>query len=367
VDGAGHLVLHYFPVRLWSALSLETYFETNGSPKRKLLEEIWGASKSRNIDIPALQAYVYGTFPCRFKVFHSLGEIVAEVFFIKKIGGCRQARMEYYRNIKTPENFLRRGSSLYKKKKLETVYKLIHAFNYGCVFSEREVDKTVSREMEFIKGSLPQADHVRVAFVELGLMQRTPDGRSYWREPDISMTHGIVFPMKIGGFQKQGFKNFEDPGLGFSVEYRHERINSICANFYIYDKGLSAPCSADLEREYENVRKDIFNLYERERFRVQTISELVVEFENASAISEYYHLTARITDEEKRINYMSYLLITVLRSKFVKIRFTSPESSGVEAGAFESFISELISLTTTPHMLHNESCMNGEFLKQANY
>jgi hypothetical protein len=30
-------------------------------------------------------------------------------------------------------------------------------------------------------------------------------------------------------------------------------------------------------------------------------------------------------------------------------------------------ISELISLTTTPHMLHNEGCLSGEFLKQANY
>ena len=360
LDSAGHIVFHYLPLRICSNLPLEMLFESNGIPKRKLLEGILSTAKSRNIDLPALSACLHGTVSCRIRIFHSLQELISNIIMIKKIAECRQAKKDYYRDIKAPEGFLRRGASLYKKKKLETVYRLIHAFDYGCVYSENEVDRTVFREMEFIKGSLPQADHVRVAFVELGLMQRTPDGRNYWREPDISMTCGIYFPVKIGSFQKQGFKIFEDPSLGFSVEYRHGRFNDICANFYIYDKGLKPSFSADLEREYGNARKEIFDLYEKPNFHLETISDQMVEIENSPACSPYYQLSARIMVESAHASYMSYLLMTISRGRFIKLRLTFPESGEFEKGILDGFVSELFSLATAPHMLKKDVCVNGE-------
>jgi hypothetical protein len=140
--------------------------------------------------------------------------------------------------------------------------------------------------------------------------------------------HGVNLPGQIAGAQRAELRNYQNPALGSSVEYR---LLGWKIDVYIYDLGqksipndaLSAPVTGQLKQATD----DIFN--SKDYSQVETKLKYAIR-DNAARVrflcSRFGYVTAQSRKD-------SYLCVTSAQNKFVKFRLTADQHAGSEAKA----------------------------------
>lgn len=323
-DMNGFQILHYLPDWCWDQMITTESFEQDGLPTRDLLIQIVNAGEQRECPIPSVFVSPINTGRVNFRVFFTLTEMRAQLSLSARMLSMYREKIDFYKKVMPPVEFLERGSRQYKKEKIKMVYAIGQVFTIGNNYSESDVSRIIAREMRYFDQHNSDVSHIRVALVELGILARTRDCRMYWREPDLTETNGYYFPPKFQNFEKVGYQFYEGDGMGFSVGYNHTSENA-WGTCFIYDSGLPLIDSSSLPMEYDNAMKDLIDMHVEAGGVVKILDEWRVPFpckgkSGTNALDLYCSSVLLHTAEGDMI---SHLLVTVFAGGFVKIRFTA--------------------------------------------
>jgi len=315
---------HYLPRDIFSGFDLATMFDSEGDPTFELVWILLADLKQRGaLSSELLEGGIHrNTFSLR--VYSSPAELVHQIMRTLHVTFAHEAKAERYQKLAPPAEFLNRGSRLYKRSKLKFIYCLGQGFEEGLTYSESDVGRVVRRERKFLKGCEIDDSHARVALIELQLLERTRDGRYYWRKPAPEKIDGLCFPSRLEGFEKSGYRFYGSPEMGFSVTYLSQRPESH-VTFYAYGSdGAFSPES--IEGEFLQAKNEVLQNYQNTDRPANIVSEkrLTLDKENGRA-ETVCHLTLSVHETDGTLSH-SHLVLTSWRGRFIKVRLTAPDS-----------------------------------------
>jgi hypothetical protein len=155
-----------------------------------------------------------------------------------------------------------------------------------------------------------------------GVLRAQDDSKS----PDV----GIKFPETLAGMVLVEVTDYEKqtPGLGVGVSYRAEKQK---ADLYIYNGGLKhlpdGIDSVEVQQHFKQIIGDIVEMEKQGHY--QNVKIVSFGDKTEIGIQPFLHAEVRFTQQtEDRI---SHVYLTVLKNRFLKIRFTyfaSEDESG---------------------------------------
>jgi hypothetical protein len=316
---------HYLPSELFSNLDLTLMFNTEGDATVDLVSALLSDMRQRGYVIPETLGVGVSQNTFSLRVYLNPGELVQQVFKNLHVGLAHEEKAERYQKLEPPAEFLERGSKRYKRNQLTFIYRLGNGFEDGCTYSESDVDHIIRRERQYLEGCEMDESHVRVALIELQLLERTSDGRYYWRKPDADKIDGLCFPARVEGFEKSGYLFYGSPDRGFSVTYLDQGTKSE-ATFYVYGSPEVLTPAESIETEFTQAKDEIFQNYAQTN-RAAVIADekrLTLDKENGRA-ETVCHLTVCVNESDHPLS-RSHLVVTSWRGRFIKVRMTVPDS-----------------------------------------
>jgi hypothetical protein len=193
------------PANSFEGMDLAELFDFVGDATHKLVGAVIGHLQGMGALSSGVLEYQIQQRSFSFRTFFSASDLVLQVFAGAQVFAAHQEKAERRKHIEPPADFLKRGSRMYKRNKLKFIYGLGQGFQEGRIYTESEVDRVIQHERKYRRENEIDGSHARVAIVELGILERTSCGRSYWRKPAASRIHGLNFPSRVGGFEKCGY------------------------------------------------------------------------------------------------------------------------------------------------------------------
>ncbi len=320
----------YLPPAFFSNIDLTILFDFEGEPSQQLCSIVMSEIAEKDPLFQILtREQIYRNVSgneLSWRFYLSRDELVNKVELAMHTAGAYRERIERYQKIEPPEEFFTRGSRLYKKRKLRFIYCIAQALEEGRIYSASDVEAVVQNERRFMKPvDSVDASHARVALIELQLMERTSDGWFYWRTPAPEKIDGLVFPSRLEGLEKRGYLFYENPELGFSVSYFGKNPEA-SATVYRYGSDETSINAESIEREFLLAKEEIFQTY-RHTDRVAVIlEEKRLTMDNEAGREETVcHLTLSVQDSDEK-RFRSHLVVTSWRGRFMKVRFSAPDS-----------------------------------------
>jgi len=322
-------------------LDLVKWFEPDGSPSAAMLEAaVWDFEQGGPRAVQLINAGIRDpSFSFRF--FSTPLELMHQAFLAMAVGQAHRERAAMYAAMEPPEDFLTRGSRLYKRRKLKFIYCLGQSFADGEEYTQEQVDRKIRRERMYLDQCDVDDSHARVALIELNLLERTADGRVYWRKPADERIDGLCFPSQVEGYEKSGFCFYSESGVNFSVTYRSEAAGS-GISFYVYESAETPVGPESVERQFQDSREQVFERYELENRSVvmPEVVELKLEDNNAPA-QPLWHLTLCVNGPEEALE-RAHLVVSSWRGRFIKVRMTGPCEFEADDGLVFRFLTGVL-------------------------
>jgi hypothetical protein len=223
-----------------------------------------------------------------------------------------------------------------KKTKLKTVWALGSAFPHGSWFTPDEVDGIITREGWFFKHSQGDPSQLRRALIELDILERSQDGRRYWRIPDPEMTGGISFPGKILTFEKYGYAFQSDQTIDFCVIYR-DGTRQRTAFAYLFEPSVTA--TSPLKQAYREALQDLIQnkLSHGVLYSVHEELTCVIQSPHGGSIMDFPCLIAELRIETEADPLPSHLLVTKIGNLFFKLQMNFEKQDPDDARIVRSF------------------------------
>lgn len=316
---------HYLPWEVFSGFDLTTMFDAEGDATFELVSVLLADLKQRGeLNSERLESGVHkNTFSLR--VYWSPGELVHQIIRTLHVTLAHEAKAEQYQKLEPPADFLTRGSRLYKRSKLRFIYCLGQGFEEGFTYSEWDVERVIQRERRFLQDCQIDDSHARVALIELQLLERTSDGRYYWRKPAPEKIDGLCFPSRLEGFEKSGYRFYGSPEMGFSVTYLSQCPESH-VTFYVYGADGASISSESIEGEFLQAKDEILQNYQNTDRTAVILEEKRLTLDKETGRAETVcHLTLKV-HEPVGTRSRSHLVVTSWRGRFIKVRLTAPDS-----------------------------------------
>ena len=335
-------LVHYFPWNMVQGESVADLFDVDGSASSNffdaVIDEI-AQDESTTCELLAKGMGDYRSFS--FHVYLTVGELFQNAHFLYHNRNSHWMKMEYFRSLKIPNSFLERGSRLYKKNKLRFVYCLGQMFADGRVYTKDEVYKIIAHERPYLKDCDVDNDHAHVALIELELLERTSDGSLYWRRPDSAKVHELVFPSRIGGYEKAGYKFYGEEEMGFSVAYRECGKDGIIT-FYVYGAPEAVSQATGIEAEFARGKEEVELNARLKGHSLSVVEEreLVTDREDGRA-EAICQVSWRLVDGNGQ-GWETHLLVRAWRGRFIKVRKTVAENGGEGRDSLLKWVFELL-------------------------
>lgn len=347
---------HCLPEQCVADEDLPGLFDFEGNPSQPLLKTVLGHLLNTGGITSEFLGYRFREPSFSFKVFFSPVALVERVVTEARIAEAHRAKAQRYNALEPPAEFLKRGSRLYKRNKLTFIYRLGQGFKEGLTYSEGDVDGIILKERKYLPQNDVDGTHARVALVELGILERTGCGRSYWRKPDAARIHGMNFPARVEGFEKWGYVFYDESNLGFSVNYRSNNLERILS-FYVYGAPDLEINPEAVEKEFLETRDCMLLHFESEGKQAEILNEkqLVLD-KQEGRVETVCHLILRITDPDSTVSRSHYLL-TGFGGRFIKVRMTSPDATTDDEAVLSRVVVALLkkiapAVTPAPPSLH---------------
>lgn len=178
-----------------------------------------------------------------------------------------------------------------------------------------------------------------LALAALGTGAQGPaSGQDMGTPQDMGSPSGLTFPQRLGPTARRDRTDYEPqaPGLGFSYAYRG---GATTADIYVYDKGLRLQDGdrTRFEAERDQAVGDISTLVRRGLYQRGEILNRATRPIGAATFA-----TARAAITNRGITVDSFVYVTILHGKFVKIRFSVAASDQQPADAADDFVARFI-------------------------
>jgi hypothetical protein len=316
---------HCLPGQSVADEDLPELFDFDGNPIQALVEAVLGHLLSTGAFTFEFIEYRFRDPSFSFKAFFCPVALVERVVTEARIAEAHRAKAQRYKELEPPADFLKRGSRLYKRNKIRFIYRLGQGFKEGLNYSEEDVESIILNERKYLPQNEVDGTHARVALVELGILERTSCGRRYWRKPAPDTIYGMQFPSRVEGFEKWGYAFYDDPKLGFSVNYRGTPLARILS-FYVYGSPHLKINNESVEREFSETRDGMLLQFESEGEKAEILNEkrLILD-KHEGRVETVCHLILRITDPDSTV-FRSHLLLTGWGGRFIKVRMTCPDT-----------------------------------------
>ena len=179
----------------------------------------------------------------------------------------------------------------------------------------------------------------RLAFAVLWFLVAAPSTPA--AEAFACQELGVTFPAELGGLPLTGVTDYErdEPGLGVGLSYRKDRIK---ADLYVYSAGIPVvPAGVKSKLMDDHFYQMSGDVVEMERRGVyEGVQILIPEEVVLIGRRPFLHANLRFAFEGTPMD--SHIYLTGLAGRFLKIRFSFPESDAQTAREIQrAFLAQL--------------------------
>jgi hypothetical protein len=159
-----------------------------------------------------------------------------------------------------------------------------------------------------------------------------PDAPPEKEAPYLEKQTGIAFPAAIGDLERGAVKDFPEPGLGVGVTYKAGSV--LAVNLFVYDQGLkeipSDPGSEAVRKQADKALEDIRTVAKQGLYpNLAVTSRGVVPLTEDDKGPKAQRVVLSFGPEGGPCT--SYIYVAAYRNRFVKLRYTYPDSARADA------------------------------------
>jgi hypothetical protein len=181
-------------------------------------------------------------------------------------------------------------------------------------------------------------------------------GSGHSQEAYFDEESALIFPMEIGKFDFQGQRNYEQPGLGYSLRYGDDNFFKV--DIYVYDNtykeikdGISSKEVAD---EFNSAAANITSMEKLGYY--ENVEELYIG-EAVFGQKGFKFLWAQFQYEQTPADEVQYFgkrisntYLTAINGKFIKVRLTLKKKEQIaRKGDIDSFMKDLSAVLLNPN------------------
>ncbi len=335
------IFLQYLPPSYVNDSSSFDVFDLNGDMDGKIVDALLSVNIAKiEGKEPGEASYAP---PDSNRVFFNVTDMLDFAIFRKNLCCHFMEKSKAIRNMKVPEHLMGRWNGLYKRKKIRLIYAIWHYVECNRIYSEDELRDLVQSNLQFCDRNTRLSEkyspeHIARGMIDMGLMERRPDGSAYWKVPARLLDSGLKFPDSIGGMEKMGYRIYSCEGDGYSVNYFNE--NNDTGTVYIYDKGLLKITDDEISKEFKRAEDEILQC--KAELRPLKRSTQVYKIGRDGAKADFYVSDFDFLDADPQTPSRSYVVLTSLKNEFLKIRLSYMPGLDTDQ-RFGEFLKEIVS------------------------